>query len=300
MPWFLLLLISLFSAPSLAVAIPGVTTGTTASQQSTPPPEPDVEQKKAAYGALADVLENDASRKELIDQLRKAAATPPKETVPTLTPPQVEEQKTVLENVTDVSRRFGEALSTRFAQLFRNLMGSPHKAFNPQTFSAAATQFLMLAGAVFLFYWLVRLCAWPLYRKMGYWGRKKNQHKNSWLHLPAMIAGAFIIDLLLLALTLFVGQVLADRLNTGNKTIAFQQALFLNAFALIEFFKAVLRVIFCPRVPELRPFTIGNDSAKYWAVRLSVLSGLIGYGCWSRCRSSPTRSTCSLARWRTC
>ena len=74
MPWFLLLLISLFSAPSLAVAIPGVTTGTTASQQSTPPPEPDVEQKKAAYGALADVLENDASRKELIDQLRKAAA----------------------------------------------------------------------------------------------------------------------------------------------------------------------------------------------------------------------------------
>ena len=100
MPWILLLLISLFSAPSFAVAIPGVTTGTTASQQSTPPPEPDVEQKKAAYGALADVLENDASRKELIDQLRKAAATPPKETVPTLTPPQVEEQKTVLENVT--------------------------------------------------------------------------------------------------------------------------------------------------------------------------------------------------------
>lgn len=77
MPWILLLLISLFSAPSFAVAIPGVTTGTTASQQSTPPPEPDVEQKKAAYGALADVLENDTSRKELIEQLRKAAATPP-------------------------------------------------------------------------------------------------------------------------------------------------------------------------------------------------------------------------------
>ena len=167
MPWILLLLISLFSAPSFAVAIPGVTTGTTASQQSTPPPEPDVEQKKAAYGALADVLENDTSRKELIEQLRKAAATPPQETVPTLTPPQVEEQKTVLENVTDVSRHYGEALSSRFAQLYRNLIGSPHKPFNPQTFTAAAMQFLMLAGAVFLFYWLVRLCAWPLYRKMG-------------------------------------------------------------------------------------------------------------------------------------
>lgn len=278
MPWILLLLISLFSAPSFAVAIPGVTTGTAATTNSTPPPEPDAEQKKAAYGALADVLENDTSRQELIGQLRKVAATPPQEQAPTLTPVQAEEQKTVLENVTDVSRHYGEALSSRFAQLYRNLIGSPHKPFNPHTFTAAATQFLMLAGAVFLFYWLVRLCAWPLYRKMGQWGRRKNQEKSSWLHLPLMIASAFIIDLLLLALTLFLGQMLADRLNAGNKTIAFQQSLFLNAFALIEFFKALLRLLFCPHVPALRPFSIRDESAKYWALRLSVLSGLIGYG----------------------
>lgn len=108
MPWILLLLISLFSTPSLAVAIPGVTTGATATQQNTPPPEPDAEQKKAAYGALADVLENDTSRQELIDQLRKVAATPPQDPVPTITPPQIEEEKTVLENVTDISRRYGK------------------------------------------------------------------------------------------------------------------------------------------------------------------------------------------------
>ena len=90
MPWILLLLFCLFSAPSFAVAIPGVTTGTTATKESTPPPEPDVEQKKTAYSALADVLENDTSRQELIDQLRKVAATPPQEPVPTITPPQVE------------------------------------------------------------------------------------------------------------------------------------------------------------------------------------------------------------------
>lgn len=277
MPWILLLLFSLFSAPSLAVTLPGVTTGATATQQNAPP-EPDAEKKKAAYGALADVLENDTSRQELIDQLRKVAATPPQDPVPAIAPPEAEEEKTVLENVTDISRRYGEALSSRFAQLYRNLVGTSHKPFNPHTFSAAATQFAILAGAVFIFYWLLRLSVWPLYRKMGQWGRKKNQHKSSWLHLPAMITGAFVIDLLLLALTLFVGQMLADRLNTGNKTIAFQQGLFLNAFALIEFFKALLRLIFCPRVPDLRPFAISDQSAKYWAVRLSVLSGLIGYG----------------------
>lgn len=278
MPWILLLLFCLFCAPAQAVTIPGVTTGASTSQQTTPAPEPDVEQKKAAYSALADVLENDTSRKELIEQLRTVAATPPQDPVPKITPPNVVEQKTVLENVTDVGRHYGDALSARFAQLYRNLIGSPHKAFNPQTFSNAASHFLMLAAMVFAFYWLVRLCAWPLYRKMGQWGRKKNRERSSWFHLPLMIAGAFIIDLLLLALTLFVGQILSDNLDAGNHTIAFQQSLFLNAFALIEFFKALLRLLFCPRVAELRPFSLSDEHAKYWALRLSILSGLIGYG----------------------
>lgn len=68
-------------------------------------------------------------------------------------------------------------------------------------------------------------------------GATQNHDRGNWLQLPATIAGAFIFDLLLLALTLFVGQMLSDRFNGGNRTIAFQQSLFLNAFALIEFLK---------------------------------------------------------------
>lgn len=278
MPWILLLIATLFCAPLQAVTLPGVTTPTAGVTRQSAPAEPDATQKKAAYAALADVLDNDASRQELIKQLRSAAATPPQEKVPQLTPPPVSDEKTVLESVTDVSRHYGEALSTRFAQLWRNISTAPHKAFNPQTFSNAVTHFLLLAVLVFAFYGLLRLCALPLYRKMGQWGRKKNRDRSNWLHLPAMITGALIIDLLLLGLTLFVGQMLSDRLNAGSRTVAFQQSLFLNAFALIEFFKAILRLIFCPRVPDLRPFNVQNESARYWNLRLSLLSSLIGYG----------------------
>lgn len=278
MRWILFILFCLLGTPAQAVTIPGVTTGADADAQTTPAPEPDVEQKKAAYGALADVLENDTSRKELIDQLRSVAATPPPDPVPKITPPVVVEEKTVLENVTELSRHYGEALSDRFAQLYRNITDAPHKPFNSQTFNNALSHFLMLAAAVFGFYWLIRLCALPLYRKMGNWARKKNRERSNWLQLPAMIVGAFIIDLLLLALTLFVGQLLSDRLNAGSRTIAFQQGLFLNAFALIEFFKAILRLIFCPNVAQLRPFNIQDASARYWNRRLSSLSSLIGYG----------------------
>lgn len=278
MRWILFIFFCLLSIPAQAVTIPGVTPTTSASPQSAPAAEPDVEQKKAAYSALADVLENETSRQELIDQLRKVASTPPPDPVPVIVPPTLTEEKTVLENVTDVSRHYGEALSSRFAQLYRNITDSPHKTFNPQTFTNALTHFFMLAASVFGFYWLIRLCALPLYRKMGQWARRKNRERGNWLQLPAMIIGAFIIDLLLLALTLFVGQILSDKMNAGSRTIAFQQSLFLNAFALIEFFKAILRLIFCPSVAELRPFNLQDAGARYWNRRLSSLSSLIGYG----------------------
>ena len=278
MRWFLFIFFCLLSMPTHAVTIPGVPSPASTSPQTGPTTEPDIEQKKAAYGALADVLENESSRQELIGQLRKVAATPPPEPVPTIVPPTLTEEKTVLENVTDISRHYGEALSSRFAQLYRNITDAPHKTFNPQTFSNALTHFLMLAVSVFGFYWLIRLCALPLYRKMGQWARRKNRERSNWLQLPAMIVGAFIVDLLLLALTLFVGQILSDRMNAGSRTIAFQQSLFLNAFALIEFFKAILRLIFCPAVTELRPFNIQDAGARYWNRRLSSLSSLIGYG----------------------
>lgn len=278
MRWILFVLICLAGAPAHAVTIPGVTASPAADAKTAPAPEPDIEQKKAAYAALADVLENEASRKELVGQLRSAATTSAPESSPKIVPPAVVEEKTVLENITDISHRYGAAFAGRFAQLYRNITDAPHKPFNSQTFTNALTHFLMLAVAVFSFYWLIRRCALPLYRKMGNWARKKNRERRNWLQLPAMIVGAFIIDLLLLALTLFVGQLLSDRLNAGSRTIAFQQSLFLNAFALIEFFKAILRLIFCPKVAELRPFSIQDSNARYWNRRLSSLSSLIGYG----------------------
>lgn len=280
MPWILLLLCSLVSFSPLAVTLPAAAVAASSSQPAqTAAVEPNLEEKKKAYSALADVLDNDQSRSELINQLRKVAATPPPEPVPALSPPEtLTEDKTVLENVTDVSRHYGGELAERFAQLHRNITGTPHKTFNQHTFFNALTHFSLLVVSVFAFYLLIRLAMTPVWLRMGKWGRRKNRDRSSWFHLPLMIIGAFVIDLLLLALTLFVGQILSDMMNAGSRTIARQQGLFLNAFALIEFFKAILRLIFCPRFPDLRPFPVSDQSAKYWSIRLAGLSSLIGYG----------------------
>ncbi|UQY45474.1 mechanosensitive channel protein [Mixta hanseatica] len=258
-----------------------------ASQQAQKPAddaathEPTVEEKKAAWLALATILENDESRQALIKQLRDAAASPAATDEPVLTPPNAakkKEEKTVLESVTDITRQYGGQFAGSLTHLYHNIISAPHNAFNKATFFNALSHFSMLAVALFTFYWTIRTIAIPLYQRMGRWGRKKSNQPCSFLRLPLAIIGAFVIDLLLLALALFVGQMLSNNLNADNRTIAQQQGLFLNAFALVEFFKAVLRLIFCPRFPDLRPFAINDTRAHYWNTRLGWLSGVIGYG----------------------
>ena len=280
--WILLCLFIQFWLPTAhAVSLPQ---GAAAAQQSQTSPEktdgePTLEEKKAAYAALANVLDNNASREELIDQLRQAATASTTSDEPVLAPPQAdEEDPTVLQSVTNVTREYGGAVAAQFVRLHNSITHAPHKAFNQHTFFNALKYFLGLAAAVFAIYWLARLLMTPVWQRMGRWGRNQNLERTKWLHLPMTIVLAFMLDLLLLALTLFVGQIISDNYHSGNRTIAYQQGLFLNAFALIEFFKAVLRLIFCPRFPTLRFFHLSDTRAKYWNTRLSWLSGIIGYG----------------------
>lgn len=276
--WLFAVTILLFATQTQAVSLPAAAVAASQAQSGSSQSEPSVDDKKAAWAALANILQNDQSRQELITQLRAAASSPSDTQAPVLTPPGEEEDKTVLESVTDVSRHFGGEFLSKFKQLHNNIVNAPHKPFNHNTFFNALSHFAMLAIALFAFYWLTCWAITPVYRRMGRWGREKNSDRTNWLHLPAMIIGAFIIDLLLLGLALFVGQMLSDSLNAGSRTIAYQQGLFLNAFALIEFFKAILRLIFCPRYPQLRFFHLADERAFYWNTRLSWLSGVIGYG----------------------
>ncbi len=51
----------------------------------------------------------------------------------------------------------------------------------------------------------------------------QNRERGNWFTAPAMIVGAFIIDLLLLAYA-FIGQMLSDNFHAGSRTIAFLKA----------------------------------------------------------------------------
>ncbi|RXY83725.1 mechanosensitive channel protein, partial [Klebsiella pneumoniae] len=55
-------------------------------------------------------------------------------------------------------------------------------------------------------------------------------------------------------------------------------------------------LIFCPRIPALRPFNLSAEAASYWTLRLSPLRSLIGYGLFVAGRIIPNRVNVRVAR----
>ncbi|WP_369606349.1 mechanosensitive channel protein [Serratia marcescens] len=258
----LLLTLSVFAAPALA--------------QNAPPASADKsEQQKAAYAALADLLQDDQARAELIDHLKQtagdaAAAAPatPEESTPV----------TLSDSLNSLAQEGIGTFNQKLGALQKLIDSGPKRVFNPAGFFRALGYFLLTVAVTFALFHLIHRLIAPLYKRMGSWGHNARLQRGPWYKRPAAILGAFAIDLLVLLLALAAGNLFARHVHADSATILRLQTLFLSAFAVIEFFKAVLRLIFAPSFDYLRPFPFSDRSARYWNTRLAWLSGLIGYG----------------------
>ncbi|WP_413477416.1 mechanosensitive channel protein [Serratia proteamaculans] len=264
--WFpLLLLLVTCTASPLAMAQPAQNTA--ASDQT--------DQQKASYTALADILQDDKARATLIDHLRQAADESPK----TQTKPATSETpESLSDNLSSLAQGGISTVNQRLNSLQKLIDSGPKRTFNPDSFFRALGYFLLTVAATFALFHLIRRLIRPLYKRMGSWGHNAKLQQGPWYKLPTAILGAFAVDLLVLVLALAAGNLFARHVNADSATILRLQTLFLSAFAVIEFFKAVLRLIFSPDFDYLRPFAFSDASAHYWNKRLAWLSGLIGYG----------------------
>ena len=264
--WFpLLLLLVTCTASPLAMAQPAQNTA--ASDQT--------EQQKASYTALADILQDDKARATLIDHLRQAADESPK----TQTKPAASETpESLSDNLSSLAQGGISTVNQRLNSLQKLIDSGPKRTFNPDSFFRALGYFLLTVAATFALFHLIRRLIRPLNKRMGSWGHNAKLQQGPWYKLPTAILGAFAVDLLVLVLALAAGNLFARHVNADSATILRLQTLFLSAFAVIEFFKAVLRLIFSPDFDYLRPFAFSDASAHYWNKRLAWLSGLIGYG----------------------
>lgn len=233
------------------------------------------QQQKASYAALADILQDDKARAALIGHLRQAAdqsANGPPKTEASETP------ESLSDNLSNLAQGGISSVNQRLNSLQKLIDSGPKRSFNPDSFFRALGYFLLTVMVTFTLFHLIRRLIRPLYKRMGSWGHNAKLQQGPWYKLPTAILGAFAVDLLVLMLALAAGNLFARHVNADSATIQRLQTLFLSAFAVIEFFKAVLRLIFAPNFDYLRPFPFSDASAHYWNQRLAWLSGLIGYG----------------------
>ncbi|AGQ30193.1 mechanosensitive channel protein [Serratia liquefaciens] len=261
----LLLLLITYAVSPLATAQPA----------QDPAPSGQTEQQKVSYAALADILQDDKTRAELINHLRQAAGQPAAAQPKSATP---EPSDSLSESLTSLAQDSLSTLDKKLNSRQKLIDSGPKRTFHPDVFFRALSYFLLTVALTFALFHLIRRIIRPLYKRIGNWGHNAKLQHDSWYKLPTAILGAFAIDLLVLLLALTAGNLFARHVHADNATILRLQTLFLSAFAVIEFFKAVLRLIFAPNFDYLRPFAFSDAVAHYWNTRLAWLSGLIGYG----------------------
>jgi moderate conductance mechanosensitive channel len=242
---------------------------------SQPAPETDTAPEAGAdYGALADLLENDAARATLIEELRRlsggmveAPAAP------------VAEEVSLARQIARTTNAVAETVVAEIGAAFERMTSFNLRSVSPEgirDLGQAALDLGVVIVGVILVLWLLRLGASTIYRRASDW---VTQHAGprQWLRRVIAAIGCSLIDLVIVVLGWVVGYVVALFVMGEGGRMDTRQALFLNAFLVIEIAKVVVRLFFATRYDGLRLLPIRGEDAAYWYTWLSRVTSFVGY-----------------------
>ena len=237
------------------------------------------EGERSEANRLADILEDDDARERLIRELRGAAAD-------TDAAAQTEQEAapaalTLPRRIADFTQGIGEGFVSEFREAGRALASIRFDQFGAGLAAiapAALALGIVIAATVGAFLLLRRL-ARPLFSRASEWAMAGGAADGMGLLRRAVaVIGAAVVDLVVIVLAYLVGYGVALFVLGDAGAMDTGQALFLNAFLLIEVFKAVIRIVFASRDDGLRLLPMQAEEAAYWNLWLARLAGFIGYG----------------------
>lgn len=272
----ILLMLAVLGMTSAAVAqVPGLPSLGGATEA-----EPAPEAAEPSLDDLIAILENEATRKKLLDSLKAAAyaapagesadvASPASETGladrPLSVPAQIARwSQAFIASAFGVVDRVAE--SSEDAEQLLSGAG----ALDIPRISDAILPVVLVAVVVFAVYAGTRLARNRIFTRMA--ARAKGAGP---LVRLLLLAASSAVDLLAIVLSSASGYVAAIVFFGGPPNI--NQALFLNAFLVIEVVKAAFGAFVAPRHPELRMTPFGDTQARYWYFWISRLISILGY-----------------------
>ncbi|NYT81085.1 mechanosensitive ion channel [Alcaligenaceae bacterium] len=273
------------------------------------------ESGQAAYGALADTLEDPEARHRLIDELRALAQgrNPAEAQGGDRHGAQDAAQLSAVSGIAVLSQRLGNVLQEVTAQLGSDIsatldavgrLGSSQGVTQGKLDDQMpALRALGLAiGAALLAYAILRSIAGLLFGRLNAWIRRKpageaqaqgqaaespvrssprreGRHRLGRITLSRKLLGvllALVVDLAASLLAALAGYVAV----VGSSQPAYGGAFafqFLTAFVLIEAVRSISRAVFATRYDELRLLPLQPGTARFWNRWISLLIALTGY-----------------------
>lgn len=266
--------------------------------------------EQPSYAALADLLENEQTRNEMISQLRSLAQgeAPSSEKgseAATQAGLSAEEQSLggriaemtqgfaqgVAEDVTNAIAAFRTAGDGEGAGLPWTLWGTILLAFG-----------IAVVSTVVAFY-VFRALVSRIYQRINRWvaskpapasappieageddaqqtldEKEQKQAAGALLRRWSAVLGALLIDVAVIVLAGAVGYVVSLFFAGEAGEIGRAESLFINAFVIVEIVKALIRMVFSTRYDSLRLFAMSSETASYWNRWLARVVGITGYG----------------------
>ena len=278
LPWlsvWLLALMTLFAAPVFAQS----STPSEVSSNGAETTEPQT------YESLANLLEDEQARQELIDLLRNQASEVAESSEQPegaaqgsdIAPEDVSLPRQLAQLTSNVVGDVGGQLE-QIALLVRGLfVGGGESVFDMAIFMSAAINLGIVIAATFAMFFIFRRFAKPLFTKISGWSQQ-GAGLTPVLRLVVSVAIAAVIDVLLVALAYVGGNLVATFAVGEVGDLSTRASLFLNAFLIIELLKAAVRMLFSSRYEGLRLLPISAQEASYWNRWLARLIGMVGYG----------------------
>ncbi|OAZ93441.1 mechanosensitive channel protein [Halomonas sp. G11] len=278
LPWlsvWLLALMTLFAAPVFAQSSTPSEGGSDGAETTEP----------QTYESLANLLEDEQARQELIDLLRSQASEVAESSEQPggaaqgsdIAPEDVSLPRQLAQLTSNVVGDVGGQLE-QIALLVRSLfVGGGESVFDMAIFMSAAINLGIVIAATFAMFFIFRRFAKPLFTKISGWSQQ-GAGLTPVLRLVVCVAIAAVIDVLLVALAYVGGNLVATFAVGEVGDLSTRASLFLNAFLIIELLKAAVRMLFSSRYEGLRLLPISAQEASYWNRWLARLIGMVGYG----------------------
>ncbi|MDZ7759003.1 MAG: mechanosensitive channel protein [Desulfovermiculus sp.] len=235
-----------------------------------------------AYSTLADLLENEQSRQKLIQELRSLAAVegdqlalPAHESAP------ADSKASLPRRLAETVSEFAGDIGARLEQIWSALSGAftsgPETGVDVRALVSVLFNLGLMVIAVIAAFFLFRRIARPLFSRLSHWSRYGGG-KSPLLRAVGAVLLAAAVDVLVVVLAYISGNLIATFAIGETGALNTRIALFLNAFLMIELFKAAIRMLFSSRYAGLRLVPISDLEAEYWNQCLARLSGFVGYG----------------------